>query len=697
MKNKFFSQWTIGSVLLIVAALAVSALASCNAIADTSGLNQSPETVWISLTPSVALEGSRTTTLVLDFSKAVDGLVDTLDAEGLGKIFTFVYKDSTESGITATDVKKTAVGIYTLSVINVPNDPTGIVLVTINKSGISPATRIWSLDGKVVSETDMSASLRGFRFTQSDNAALLEDVVGGINHEEGTVVVVLPIGVTPSSLIPTITMNPGNQVVVPTAQQTNWTRDIQYTIRPALSVANQTQKTYTVSVIEQTRESASIKHFGFTKEENSAAGMSASVSGVIDEDDKTISVLAPYGTDLSKKLKPNITHSGASISPPNLASQNFNVPVKYSVTAADGRTNTEYMVTVTVGELPPDYGIELSPGTGPVSADDGRRLGLIGDDSGFIEINEKSDAKSAFFPKQETGYQQLDWQHVTVKNIGNQPTGPLTITLEAVASDVKSLFSIFSDAPSKSEIESLEDGFEIAPSALDSIVKGGAIIDAFAVRPKTGLVAGMYRSTVTVRGGHGISVSFNVSFSVTDAVYVYAEYSDWDYLDPFITAHQGLDNREDNPAIIVIIKADDEAMARMDVVSDEVNTAGAYVALDFSHYSNNFENNKVTQGVMSDYIKNNIYIKGIALPEFVETIDEKAFIDCTHLSSVILPLTLTTINAQAFDGCTSLERVSFNNDGISITQGAFPGDLKAKYESGGTGTYTRNGDVWTRQ
>jgi formylglycine-generating enzyme required for sulfatase activity len=152
MKTKI-AQWTIGSVSLIVLALA---FASCNAIADTSGLIQTPDTVWIQLTSAKAVleGGTLTAKLTLDFSKEIDGLTDDLNADALAKTFTFEYKGSTESGIAATGVKKTVAGIYTLSVKNVPDDDEGIVLVTINKSGIAPATRLWALNGEVVSDAD---------------------------------------------------------------------------------------------------------------------------------------------------------------------------------------------------------------------------------------------------------------------------------------------------------------------------------------------------------------------------------------------------------------------------------------------------------------------------------------------------------------------------------------------------------------
>ncbi len=55
----------------------------------------------------------------------------------------------------------------------------------------------------------------------------------------------------------------------------------------------------------------------------------------------------PYGTNVMA-LVPNITHTGASVSPNTGVAQNFTSPVIYTVTAADS-TAQQYTVTVTVG------------------------------------------------------------------------------------------------------------------------------------------------------------------------------------------------------------------------------------------------------------------------------------------------------------------------------------------------------------
>jgi hypothetical protein len=138
------------AVLLVCTALTALALASCNAIADTSGLTLTPDTVWIRLVPSVAVEGKAT--LVLDFSKPVADLTKDTPVADLTTLFTFKNGEgmSGAEAITATGITKDSDAVYRLTVVNVPDVEKGIVLVTINKQGIAPPTRAWSLDGEIV-------------------------------------------------------------------------------------------------------------------------------------------------------------------------------------------------------------------------------------------------------------------------------------------------------------------------------------------------------------------------------------------------------------------------------------------------------------------------------------------------------------------------------------------------------------------
>jgi PGF-pre-PGF domain-containing protein len=74
------------------------------------------------------------------------------------------------------------------------------------------------------------------------------------------------------------------------------------------------------------------------------------VVGIINEASNTIALVVPYGTDVTA-LVPTIAHSGTSISPNSGVARNFSGPVTYTVTAADGTTQS-YVVTVTIAPSP---------------------------------------------------------------------------------------------------------------------------------------------------------------------------------------------------------------------------------------------------------------------------------------------------------------------------------------------------------
>jgi uncharacterized repeat protein (TIGR02543 family) len=136
--------------ILAVLALTALALGSCNAIADTSALTLTPETVWIRLVPSVAVGGKAT--LVLDFSKPLADLTNEPSVADLAALFTFANGEGMSGAekITPTGITKDSDAVYRLSVDHVPDVEKGIVLVTITKQGIAPPTRAWSLDGELV-------------------------------------------------------------------------------------------------------------------------------------------------------------------------------------------------------------------------------------------------------------------------------------------------------------------------------------------------------------------------------------------------------------------------------------------------------------------------------------------------------------------------------------------------------------------
>jgi hypothetical protein len=94
-------------------------------------------------------------------------------------------------------------------------------------------------------------------------------------------------------------------------------------------------------------------------------------------------------------------------------------------------------------------------------------------------------------------------------------------------------------------------------------------------------------------------------------------------------------------------------------------------------------------------------ITSVTFPNSLITIESNAFLSATGLTSVTIPANVATING-AFRNCTNLTSVTFGGSNTNLTGSgfrSFPGDLDAKYNAGGAGTYTRSAgsDTWTKQ
>ena len=98
------------------------------------------------------------------------------------------------------------------------------------------------------------------------------------------------------------------------------------------------------------------------------------------------------------------------------------------------------------------------------------------------------------------------------------------------------------------------------------------------------------------------------------------------------------------------------------------------------------------------FFKNNPNITSITLS--IDRVGMDAFSGMTGLKSVTLSANVTGMGTSAFEGCTNLTSVTFQQSNTRIDgNSAFPGDLVAKYKTGGAGTYTRTAgsDTWTKQ
>jgi hypothetical protein len=83
-------------------------------------------------------------------------------------------------------------------------------------------------------------------------------------------------------------------------------------------------------------------------------------------------------------------------------------------------------------------------------------------------------------------------------------------------------------------------------------------------------------------------------------------------------------------------------------------------------------------------------------------IEASAFSGCTTIKKVTIPEEVNSIGNSAFANCTSLINVKFDGSGILTADFGttpFPGDLREKYLTGGTGTYERpeGSNTWAKQ
>jgi hypothetical protein len=95
-------------------------------------------------------------------------------------------------------------------------------------------------------------------------------------------------------------------------------------------------------------------------------------------------------------------------------------------------------------------------------------------------------------------------------------------------------------------------------------------------------------------------------------------------------------------------------------------------------------------------------LTSVTIPNSVTTIGNLAFCDCSRLTSVTIPDSVISIENSFYD-CYGLTSVTFQGTitSANFNNSAFGnlGDLRDKYlaEGGGIGTYTRSGNVWTKE
>ncbi len=166
----------------------------------------------------------------------------------------------------------------------------------------------------------------------------LADISGSaiVDDVEHTVVISVPYGTSLTSVVPTIDHN-GASISPASGVAQNFTSPVTYTV----TATDASMQAWTVSVVVLENTAKEITEFSLDD---------FSEDGVIDEDEHTIELTVPYGTNVTA-LIPTIAITGDTVSPESGVEQDFTNPVVYTVTAADSSTQS-YTVTVTIGENP---------------------------------------------------------------------------------------------------------------------------------------------------------------------------------------------------------------------------------------------------------------------------------------------------------------------------------------------------------
>lgn len=157
---------------------------------------------------------------------------------------------------------------------------------------------------------------------------------GTIDEAYRTIAVTVPYGTAVTALAPTIA-HTGASVSPAALSAQDFSSPKIYTV----TAEDGSTRSYTVTVTVAPASAKAITGFSF---------VSPVVTGTIDEAAHTVLLVVPGGTNLGA-LTPAITHTGSSASPASGTAQDFSSPSSYTVTAADGSTQT---YTVTVKKLP---------------------------------------------------------------------------------------------------------------------------------------------------------------------------------------------------------------------------------------------------------------------------------------------------------------------------------------------------------
>ena len=164
-------------------------------------------------------------------------------------------------------------------------------------------------------------------------------VTGTVTENDHTIALTVPFGTNVTNLTPTVTVSPDATISPASGTAEDFTNPVAYTV----TAQDSTTQVYTVTVNKTLNSAKAVTSFDFDE-------FTPAVTGTVTENDHTIALTVPFGTNVTN-LTPTVTVSpDATISPASGTAEDFTNPVTYTVTAQDGTTQA-YTVTVTVSSI----------------------------------------------------------------------------------------------------------------------------------------------------------------------------------------------------------------------------------------------------------------------------------------------------------------------------------------------------------
>ncbi|WP_103867540.1 DUF5018 domain-containing protein [Aquimarina sp. I32.4] len=198
---------------------------------------------------------------------------------------------------------------------------------------------------QINSATSDAKQITNVTFLATDHTSLDTDIVAVIDQNTHTITAQVPYGTDITALKPAITFSAGATITPNSMQAQDFTNPVAYT-----ATANDgSTQVYQMHITTALNPAKEILSFSLQNANNPA--LSIDIESVLDQDNHTISILVPYGTDITA-LQPNIMLSeGTTINPQSGQVNNFTDAVTYTVTAQDGSTQ-QYQATVEYSDYP---------------------------------------------------------------------------------------------------------------------------------------------------------------------------------------------------------------------------------------------------------------------------------------------------------------------------------------------------------